>query len=223
MPSEMCRYKQNLLVKVRTLNRQMAQLALTEAKLNMPDDKSGCNLNRRIDSQARMAMYRYFDENDSLLRGLKSSEDGCNDGYTDLQVRILPRSDKLIIEELQMNNNQLRSIVDSMSKELEECHETVKLQKMEIDFLRRQLEHYDIDYRKSSTPNDTRFSSPLILSPNRDLSSGIYHSTPLPPLKLPDFDLNIISTPTTDDDNSNTSDEVYNSLVDIPSTPFKND
>lgn len=178
------RYKQ-LLVRRLCMKKGMAKMRPSEEDAGL---SSSCNF-----TSTKTAIYKNIEENDSLLRGLIIGPAPPEETVRS-SVRT-PKDDKIIIEELRVNNDALRHSVDKLITQLEESHQENKRLKAEIEELKSQMRQYESERNKLRIITDS--GSPFVLSPSSELSPVGFRSLPtLAPLEMPNFDFNKFTSPT---------------------------
>ncbi|XP_023218927.1 nuclear receptor-binding factor 2-like [Centruroides sculpturatus] len=149
------------------------------------------------DSLLQVLMYRPSTNGDKIVENMNDSKDTTNLSDIAQSAVKMPKDDKMIIEELRMNNCELRNLVQQLITELEQENrnseqlreENEKLHKM-IDDLQRMninncMRHLPVHITVDS-------NSPYMFSPVTELSPGgsMRDLPTLPPLDLPTFDFN---------------------------------
>lgn len=188
------RYKQELCRKGSTSSRPADKIGFST--IDGEPSSSSSSPSPFPTAHIQEAIYKSIEENDSLLRGLITPQP-LPDAITQSAIKT-PKDDKTVIEELQINNNELRQLVDKLITELDKYVQENARLKAEVQKLKSKLNSHpgSSERHKLNVINDT--DSPFILLPGGDLSPVGSRPLPnLPPLEMPSFDFNSIR-PSTD-------------------------
>merc|ERR1712126_66845 len=171
-------------IELQILHQLKQKLVITQKRDNYTKDLH--NLHLRMakasiqDAGLQDSIYRTFQETESLLQHLKDAPSDPSTGAK------MPKSDKVIIEELSTANNHLRGMVEAMFAELE----TYKKENAELKSKLSELEAAKGESRVIPPSSELGLEDMT----RQDLLHDSGHLPPLAPLELPDFDYNIPST-----------------------------
>lgn len=186
------RYKQLLLRKL-CMKKEMAKIEYNEESEKLSSSSNFYT--------TKTAIYKNIEENDSLLRGLTIDPSSVND--TICSSPRIPKDDKIVIEELRVNNCELRQFVDDLVMQLDASRQENKRLRAEVEQLKSVLQKYDNDHNKLRVITDSE--SPFVLSPSSELSPVGFRSLPtLAPLEMPNFDFNKFTSSESSSANSET-------------------
>lgn len=150
-------------VNLRKLNAEMESRKLWQGpraesrNLDEQDPSQPNSLDPRTE-ELQNAIYKAIEDQDSLLQFLyRSPEVSKNYEQVKSREEIIrsasktPKDDKTVIEELKVNNNELKKLIDNLMKELESCHAENIILKETI--------------KNMTDSKDTRPKSELVLPP----------------------------------------------------------